>query len=144
MKLSIKNKKSQIILFSFTFTLIIFLLNKKSVQNSYQSISFSIRNLISNNNVDERCNKTSKNFLDKYNVSKYSTVEDKPLTNYQKSLKDIIVNKKYEKIKDYLLRIIIYLALLVLDIFLIIIWFALWGCFCCKSKKSFASGCSKC
>ena len=144
MKLSIKNKKSQIILFSFTFTLIIFLLNKKSVQNSYQSISFSIRNLISNNNVDERCNKTSKNFLDKYNVSKYSTVEDKPLTNYQKSLKDIIVNKKYEKIKDYLLRIIIYLALLVLDIFLIIVWFALWGCFCCKSKKSFASGCSKC
>ena len=66
------------------------------------------------------------------------------MTNYQKSLKDIIVNKKYEKIKDYLLRIIIYLALLVLDIFLIIIWFALWGCFCCKSKKSFASGCSKC
>ena len=129
MKLSIKNKKSQIILFSFTFTLIIFLLNKKSVQNSYQSISFSIRSLISNNNVDERCNKTSKNFLDKYNVSKYSTVEDKTLTNYQKSLKDIIVNKKYEKIKDYLLRIIIYLALLVLDIFLIIIWFALWGCF---------------
>ena len=97
MKLSIKNKKSQIILFSFTFTLIIFLLNKKSVQNSYQSISFSIRNLISNNNVDERCNKTSKNFLDKYNVSKYSTVEDKPLTNYQKSLKDIIVNKKMKK-----------------------------------------------
>ena len=65
------------------------------------------------------------------------------MTKYQETLKDIIVNKKYEKIKDYLLRIIIYLTFLVLDIFLIIVWFALWGCFCCKNKKSSATGCSK-
>lgn len=144
MKLSIKNNKTKILFFSFTFAIIIFLLNKKTEPNSYQHLSFGIRNLISSNNVDERCNKTSKNFLNKYNISKISTIEDKNLTKYQENLKDIIVNKKYEKIKDYLLRIIIYLALLVFDILLVIIWLSLWGCFCCKNKKSFITGCSKC
>ena len=144
MKLLIKGKKIQKILFFFSFIIIIILLNKKSNPNSYKNISFNIRNLISNNNVDERCKKTSKNFLDKYNISKYSIIEDKPLTKYQITLKDIVIDKKYEKIKDYLLRIIIYLSFLVFDIFLIIVWFSLWGCCCCKNKKSFANGFSKC
>ena len=144
MKLSIKNKKSQIIFFFFTFIVIIFLLKKNSDQNSYQTISLNIRNLIKNNNVDERCKKTSKNFSDKYNISKYPTIEDKPLTKYQKTLKDIVFHKNYKKIKYYLYRIIIYLVLLVLDIFLIFVWFALCGCCCCKKKNSFAIGYSKC
>ena len=144
MKLSNKNKRTKILLFSFTLMIIFLLLNKKSNPNSYKYLSFDIRNLISNDNVNKRCNKTSKNFLDKYNTSRHSIIEDKPLTKYQENLKDIIVNKKYEKIKDYLLRIIIYLGLLFLDIFLIIVWFALWGCFCCKNKKFPATGCSKC
>ena len=144
MTLLVRNIKIQILIFSFAFTIIIFFLNKNRDSSLSHKLPFSLRNLISSNDVDKRCKKTEKNFLEKYKVTNISNIEDEPLTKYQEALKEIVINMDLKRIKDYLLRIVIYLALLIFDIFLIIVWFGLCGCLCCNKNKSYATGCSKC
>ena len=144
MSLLIKNKKFQILIFSIACTIIILILNKNIDINLSNKISFNLRNLISSDDVDNRCKNTEKNFLSKYKATNFSNVEDEKLTKYQETLQEIIINKDYKKIKDYLLRIVIYLGFLALDIFLIILWCGLWGCLCCYKDKSYATGCSRC
>lgn len=144
MSLLIRRTKFQILIFSFILTLIIFTLNKKSDSNLLNKFPFNLRNLISSDDVDKRCKKTEKNFLEKYKETYVSNIRDEDLTEYQKALQEIVINKNIKKIKDYLLRIVVYLGLLVLDAFLIITWCGLCGCICCYKNKSYATGCSKC
>ena len=148
------NTKIQILLFSLACTIIIFNLNKKSNVSSFslRKLSFSLRNLIDINQVDKRCKNTPKDFLKKYNDSiSASKDENKPTKNitldkYQKVLKEMIENKKLEfnKIKQYLPRLLIYLIFLIVDLIIIILWFVLCGQCCCGKKyKDQKTGCSK-
>lgn len=145
MSLSIRNKKTQILLLSFAFTFIIFALNKKS-NKSLPNAPFNLRNLLSSDDVNNRCEKASKNFLNQYNVSDIPPNEPEELSEHQKVLKDIIHNKEYNfnSIKKYIPRILIFFIFLIVDILLIIMWFVFCGCCCCCGKKTNAGGCAKC
>ena len=123
MSLSIRNKKTQILLLSFAFTFIIFALNKKS-NKSLPNVPFNLRNLLSSDDVNNRCEKASKNFLNQYNVSDIPPNEPEELSEHQKVLKDIIHNKEYNfnSIKKYIPRILIFFIFLIVDILLIIMW----------------------
>ena len=150
MSFEVKNKKFQILLFSLVFTLVIFTINKSSnlPSNSFQKLSFNFRNLISEDDVDERCKKTRKEFLDNYKTDYHSNLSnDKNLTDYQEALKDIIENRdNYTKdVKKYLPRILLFLIFLVVDIVLILVWIIFCCCCCCSNnKKSSSSVCGKC
>ena len=139
MSLTLKNKKTQILLYSLAFTLVIFLLNKNSnlSLNCPHRPHFNFRFLIETEDVDKRCKKTPKNFLVQYKVLeiKDSKLDDSSLDKYQQVLKDMINDKKLNKIKKYLPRIIIYLIFIIVDIILLIIWFIFCGCCCCGKKK---------
>jgi hypothetical protein len=70
--------------------------------------------------VDERCAKTPKNFLEIYNdTSIGNNSENITLNQFHKALIEIIGKKDYIKIKEYLIRIIVYAIVGILDIFLI-------------------------
>ena len=148
MSLTLKNKKTQILLYSLAFTLVIFLLNKNSNLSpiSPHRSHLNFRFLIETEDVDKRCKKTPKNFLVQYKVLeiKDSKLDDSSLDKYQQVLKDMINDKKLNKIKKYLPRIIIYLIFIIVDIILLIIWFIFCGCCCCgKKNKDAANGCAK-
>jgi len=143
----LNNQKLQILLFFLTCTIIIFYLNKNTNTFLNPKLPFNLRNLISIEDMDKRCHKASKNFLDKYNdtFSKELNLEGKPLNNYHEALIDIIGSKEYTKIKKYLTKIILYIIFVIIDIILIIVWFVLCGC-CCNSKRdnSINSSSTKC
>lgn len=145
MSLSIRNKKTQILLLSFAFTFIIFALNKKS-NKSLPNAPFNLRNLLSSEDVNNRCEKASKNFLNQYNVSEIPPEDSVKLSEHQIDLKNIIHNKEYNfnSIKKYIPRILIFFIFLIVDILLIIMWFVFCGCCCCCGKKTNAGGCAKC
>lgn len=149
MSFGIKNKKCQIILFSLIFTLVIFTINKNSKFsiNSLGKQSFNFRSLFSVEEVNERCKKTTNEFLEKYKGDYYNSIQKYDgLSKYQKVLKEMIENKEYSKnIKKYLPRIVMYFIFLIVDILLIIVWILFCGCCCCnKNKKSSSSVCGKC
>ena len=150
MSFEVKNKKFQILLFSLAFTLVIFSINKSSnlPSKSLQKLSFNFRSLISEKEVDERCGKTRKEFLENYKNDYHSNLNnDKELTNYQKALKDIIENRdNYTKdVKEYLPRILLFFIFLIVDIVLILVWIIFCCCCCCSNnKKSSSSVCGKC
>lgn len=145
MSLSIRNKKTQILLLSFAFTFIIFALNKKS-NKSLPNAPFNLRILLSSEDVNIRCEKAPKNFLNQYNVSEIPTEDPEELSEHQKVLKNIIHNKEYNfnSIKKYIPRILIFFIFLIVDILFIIMWFVFCGCCCCCGKKTNAGGCAKC
>jgi len=150
MSFEVKNKKFQILLFSLVFSLVIFTINKGPIlsSNSFQQLSFNFRGLISKNDVDERCKKTPKEFLDNYKTDYHSTLRyAQNLTKYQRALKDIIEDKDdYTKdAKTYLPRILIFFIFLIVDIVLILVWIIFCCCCCCSNnKKSSSSVCGKC
>ena len=144
-----KNTKIQILLFSLACTIVIFNLNKKSNLSSFslKKLPFSLRNLIENEQVKERCSKTTKDFLKKYNeTDKIQDSGNTTLDNYQKALKEMIESKKikFDDIKKYWKRLLIYLIFLIVDLIIIILWFVLCGQCCCGKKyKDQKTCCSK-
>ena len=146
MSFFVNNKKIEILLFSLVCTLVIFALNKNSnlSHTSFKNLPFYLRYLDSDEYVENRCNKTAKNFMEKYNITA-SSKEDINLTKYQKILKEVIENKDCSKIKEYIPRILIYFIFIIIDILFIILWFVFCGCCCCcgKSHKLTAGGCAK-
>ncbi len=143
MSLSTKNKRTQVLLFSLATTLIIFTLYKNSAIKSSLNFPFSLRNLLKEDYEQKRCKKTHKKFIEKYNESEFSKVEFKGLTKYQKILKDMIEEEKFDKIKKYIKRILLYIIFLIVDVLLIIFWFVFCGCCCCCKRRS-SQGCFKC
>ena len=146
MLLLLKNKKIQILLLSLTCTNIIFFLNKNTDNSIYFYPDINFRNLMTSEHVDERCAKTPKNFLEIYNdTSIGNNSENITLNQFHKALIEIIGKKDYIKIKEYLIRIIVYAIVGILDIFLIILWITFCGCCCCSKKnKSLSIGWSNC
>ena len=152
MALPVNKKKTQLLLLSFSCTLIIFFINKNSNISSYSlpKMAFNLRNLIeSEEKFDKRCENTNKEFLEQYNKSidfyDKNLNDDNKDDKYLEVLKDIIREKNLGKIKKYLPRIIMYAIFVIVDILLIFLWIALCGCCCCgKKKKESATGCSKC
>jgi len=150
MSFLVNNKKIEILLFSLVFTLVIFTLNKNSNVSltSFKNLPFNLRYLDisfeSNEYVENRCNKTSKNFSEKYNISKFPD-DNINWSKYQNILKEAIQNKDYKKIKEYIPRILIYFIFIIIDILFIILWLVFCGCCCCcgKSNKLTAGGCAK-
>ena len=140
----LKNIKFQILLFSLTCTLIIFIFNKK--QNYSFKLAVNLRNLIINDKMTERCQKAEKNFLDKYNSTDYPKPKNETfeeLDKYQDVLKNMIQEKNFGLIKKYLPKIVIFAAFLVVDVLLIIFWFLFCGCsFCAKKRQTSFGGCS--
>ena len=147
MSSSIKNKKTQILLLSFAFTFIIFILNKNPGK-SLPNLPFNLRNLLSDEDVRKRCEKAPKDFLSKYNATtEPPTIEKKDLSKSQLILKGIIEGEKvnFNTIKKYIPRILIFFIFLIVDVFFIIMWFVFCGCCCCcgKRNKPSAGGCAK-
>ena len=150
MSSTLKNKKTQILLYSLATTLVIFLLNKNLnlSPNSLHRPTLNFRFLIEAEDVVKRCTnkKTPKNFLKQYNDLEVSDekLDDNSLDKYQEVLKNIIKEHKFVKIEKYLTRILMYLIFIVVDIILLIIWFIFCGCCCCgKKNKDPANCCSK-
>lgn len=138
MSILIKNKKLQILSISFVCTLIIFFLkNSDFYSNSY------LRNLISDEEITKRCEKTEKDFLNKYNQTEYPETFNITLDRYQDVLKQIFQEKKFGLIKKYLPRIFIFFIFLIVDIFLIVIWIIFCSCSCGKKQKSPYGGSAK-
>ena len=153
MSFLLKSKKAKILFYSLACTLLIFFLNKNSNLSLYSTHKppFNLRFLLEEEDVDERCKNTPKNFLEKYKDSQVTDetfLEEDSLTDkykYQKVLRDMIKAKKVDKLSKYLPRIIMYVIFLVVDIILFIMWFVLCGCCCCgKKRKEPANCCSKC
>lgn len=144
MKMSLlKNIKFQILLLSLTGTLIIFTLNKN--QNNAFILPFNLRNLITNDEVIERCLKAEQKLLDKYNDTEYKIENNtfEKLDRYQEVLKIMIQEKQFGLITKYLPRIIIFAIFIIVDVLLIIFWFLFCGCsFCNKKKQTSFGGCS--
>ena len=140
MSLLLKSKKTQILLYSLACTLLIFFLNKNSNLSLYSTHKppFNLRFLLEEEDVDKRCKKTPKNFLEKYKDSQVKDetfLEKDSLTDkYQQVLRDMIKAKKVNKLNKYLPRIIMYVIFLVVDIIFFIMWFVLCGC-CCRNKR---------
>ena len=147
MSSSIKNKKTQILLLSFAFTFIIFILNKNPGK-SLPNLPFNLRNLLSGEDVRKRCEKAPKDFLSKYNATtELPTIEETDLSKSQSILKGIIEGEKlnFNTIKKYIPRILIFFIFLIVDVFFIVMWFVFCGCCCCcgKRNKPSAGGCAK-
>lgn len=150
MSSSIKSKKTQILLLSFAFTFIIFILNKNP-SKSLPKLTFNLRNLLSDEDVTKRCEKAPKDFLSKYNATtELPPLEEKDLSDLSESqliLKGIIEGEKvnFNTIKKYIPKILIFFIFLIVDVFFIIMWFVFCGCCCCcgKKNKPFAGGCAK-
>ena len=143
MNLSLKEKKSFIIIFSLTCFLIIFAL----YQSFFKTSSNGLRYLIEETKINKRCEKTLDDFKDEINGSPGTIKVKEPviLNNYQKALKEIIQEKDYGKIKKYLPRILTYLIIAIVDIIFIILWI-LFCCYSCrKVEKQKSIGCgAKC
>ena len=150
MSSSIKSKKTQILLLSFAFTFIIFILNKNP-SKSLPNLPFDLRNLLSGEDVTKRCEKAPKDFLSKYNATTgLPSMEEKELSDLSESqliIKGIIEGEKvnFNTIKKYIPKILIFFIFLIVDVFFIIMWFVFCGCCCCcgKRNKPFAGGCAK-
>ena len=143
MNLSLKEKKSFIIIFSLTCFLIIFAL----YQSFFKTSSNGLRYLIEETKINKRCEKTLDDFKDEI-IGSPGTIKVKEpviLNNYQKALKEIIQEKDYGKIKKYLPRILTYLIIAIVDIIFIILWI-LFCCYSCrKVEKQKSIGCgAKC
>lgn len=141
----LKNKKFQILVFTFACTLLIYNINKKNNMKSdfFPKLPFNLRELLDTDKVEKRCENTKKDFLEKYNKDIKPQDNDGELDKYPEVLKDMIKEKNLKKISKYLPRIIVYLIIAIFGVLLLIIWVFLCGCYCSK-KKSSATGCSKC
>ena len=99
MSSSFKNNKFQILILSLACTLIIFNIYKNPNISTYSfhKLSINLRNLISVDQIEKRCQNTPKNFLEKYKKTNYpeSQSKEKELDRYQKVLKEMIEKKKY-------------------------------------------------
>ena len=142
MKFSLKEKRIYIFIFSLTCFLVLFTL--------YQSFSpasqSGLRKLIDQKKVNNRCSKAYKEFKEKYTESPSNyEIENVTLDDYQKSLKEIIEDNEYKKIKKYLPRILVYVIIAFLDIIFIILWIV-FCCYACRNmEKQNRIGCgSKC
>ena len=131
MKISLKGKKSYILLFSLTCALIIFTLHK-SFNIASSNSSNSIRNLIEQDEYKCRCDNTLKKFKDKYRESPNEIGNVTSLEKYERTLKEVLQDKKFGNIRKYLPRIIIYLIVAIIDIIFIIFWIL----FCCYSCRT--------
>ena len=146
MKISLKSKKYEFLLFSLTCVLIIFILHKSfSITTSN-----NIRKLITVEEYDCRCKNTLKKFNDKYSneLSKENEENNKnveSLSDYQKALKELIQEQKFVNIRKYLPKIIAYLIVAIIDIIFIIFWI-LFCCYSCRNvEKQNRIGCgAKC
>ena len=144
MNLSLKEKKSFIIIFSLTCFLIIFAL----YQSFFRTSSNGFRYLIEETEINKRCENTLKEFKDKIYGSP-EAIEDKQHANldkYQKVLKEMFnPEKDYGNIKKYLPKILTYLIIAIVDIIFIIFWI-LFCCYSCrKVEKQNSIGCgAKC
>jgi hypothetical protein len=145
MNLSLKEKKSFILIFSLTCFLIIFTLH----QSFYKTSANGLRYLIEEEEEEKikRCDKTFKDFKEEI-LKSPDNIEDKipdELDKYQQILKDMIQEKKCRKITKYLPRILTYLIIAIVDIIFIIFWI-LFCCYSCKKvEKQNNIGCgAKC
>lgn len=144
MKFALNEKKFHILIFSLTCCLIIFTINK-----SFNISQVGLRQLIDGEKYKKRCENTLRKFREKYSdTSEYlktkNSTSDKP-DKYQRTLKGIIQDQKYDQITKYLPQILIYLIVAIIDIIFIIFWI-LFCCYSCKTMpKQNRIGCgAKC
>ena len=143
MSISMNNKKFHILVFSLVCTLIIFTLNKP-LSKPHKKLSFNIRNLVTNEDMENKCSKTYKEFKEKYQKGFSAIIKYNGLDKYQNIIKDAIEKEEvnFEIIKSYLPRIFIYGIFLIVDAILIFVWIIYCACCCCsKSRKSSESVC---
>ena len=143
MNLSLKEKKSFILIFSLICFLIIFTLH----QSFYKTSANGQRYLIEEEQKIKRCDKTFQDFKEEIPKSP-DDIDDKhlyKLDKYQEILKEMIQEQECGKLTKYLPRILTYLIIAIVDIIFIIFWI-LFCCYSCKKvEKQNNIGCgAKC
>lgn len=130
MKFTRKEKRIYFFIFSLTCFLVVF-----TLYQSFNPVSQnSLRNLITDDEMEERCLKTKREFREKYDDPKNYEInngKDEP-DQYQKVLKEIIEEEDYGKIRKYLPRILVYIIIAAIDI----IFFVFWILFCCYACRN--------
>ena len=129
-----KIKKLKLLFITFIISSIIFTLKLFIIENnknkSYFS-SISLRNLIESGDVSERCKKTDKSFLKKYEKTYQSKEKYKNLNNYQETIIELFRDYNLDTAKNYLKRIWIPLMLIGVDLLFFILWICFCSCLCC-------------
>ena len=142
MRFTRKEKRIYFFIFSLTCFLIVFTLYQSFIPASQNSL----RNLITVNDKNDRCQKTKREFREKYaDDPKNYIIKNVTLDKYHDVLKEIIDEEDYGKIRKYLPRILVYLIIAIIDIIFIIFWI-LFCCYACKNvEKQNRIGCgAKC
>ena len=131
MRFTRKEKRIYFFIFSLTCFLVVFTL----YQNFKPTSQNKLRNLITVDEMNERCQKTKKEFKEKYaDDPKNYVIENVKLDKYQEVLKEIIDEEDYGKIRKYLPRILVYLIIGIIDIIFILFWI-LFCCYACKNVE---------
>ena len=143
MKFTRKEKRIYFFIFSLTCFLVVF-----TLYQSFNPVSQnSLRNLITVDEMEERCQKTKREFREKYDDPKNYEIEIKSdkLDKYQTVLKEMIEEEDYGKIRKYLPRILVYIIIAAIDIIFLIFWI-LFCCYACRNvEKQNRIGCgAKC
>lgn len=143
MRFTRKEKRIYFFIFSLTCFLVVFTLYKSFNPASHNRL----RNLISEDDMNKRCQKTKSEFREKYvdNDPNNYIFDNISLDKYQNVLKEIIEEEDYGKIRKYLPKILVYLIILIIDIIFIIFWI-LFCCYACRNvEKQNRIGCgAKC
>ena len=131
MRFTRKEKRIYFFIFSLTCFLVVFTL----YQNFKPTSQNKLRNLITVDEMNERCQKTKREFKEKYaDDPKNYVIENVKLDKYQYVLKEVIDEEDYGKIRKYLPRILVYLIIGIIDIIFIIFWI-LFCCYACKNVE---------
>ena len=130
MKFTRKEKRIYFFIFTLTCFLVVFTL----YQNFNPVSQNSLRNLITVDEMEERCQKTKREFREKYDDPKNYEIEipNGKLDKYQNVLKEMIEEEDYGKIRKYLPRILVYIIIAAIDI----IFFVFWILFCCYACRN--------
>ena len=143
MKFTRKEKRIYFFIFTLTCFLVVFTL----YQNFNPVSQNSLRNLITVDEMEERCQKTKREFREKYDDPKNYEIEipNGKLDKYQNVLKEMIEEEDYGKIRKYLPRILVYIIIAAIDIIFLIFWI-LFCCYACRNvEKQNRIGCgAKC
>ena len=128
----IKNKKLNIFLTCLLVTALLMISKKANIIKNIGK-TLKIRKLDYKPEIDYICNKAGNSLMKKYSKGYDEKIfETKQLTKAQNAIINYGRDSKYEYIKDYYYRIVIFFIFLVLDIIFIFCWISCCCCCCCS------------
>ena len=131
MKLS-KNKFFNILIFSFTISIILFYSSKINIS---KKIDKKIRNLLTDIQIEEICKAGKEKISELYLLNTYEYETNYQSNKYVQYLIDFLHTEDNQNLIDYAPRVLILLIVLAFDIILIFFFFGYCCCLCCCPCK---------